>query len=306
MKYIFFDIESADGISKICEFGYSIWIPETNFIYKWTYLINPKAKFKLIGRKHRKDLDLSFDEDKYKNAPSFKEIYNDIKSLLEQEEAIILGWSVENDIRFLDKECRHYKLPRIKYFAYDVQAIYKEFKNNKNKYSSLEYVANELIKPEDNYDLIDHRSSDDAYKTMLVFQQIIKELNTTANEIVSICEEYKYDSIGFMNEEKRRQEEKLIIEKNRKLYLSECTNLSLDEIHDNSIHKYYLTNKITANTEFLNKIIDKKNKENIILISKIRDANYVIVIDENEKEGITSSFKEDINFQIILLNDFLN
>ena len=90
------------------------------------------------------------------------------------------------------------------------------------------------------------------------------------------------------------------------MYLSECTNLSLYEIHDNSIHKYYLTNKITANTEFLNKIIDKKNKENIILISKIRDANYVIVIDENEKEGITSSFKEDINFQIILLNDFLN
>ena len=40
-------------------------------------------------------------------------------------------------------------------------------------------------------------------------------------------------------------------------------------------------------------------------MSRIRDANYVIVIDETEKEGITSSFKEDINFQIILLNDFL-
>ena len=303
MKYIFFDIESANGISRICEFGYSIWIPENNLIYKWTYLINPKAKFKLIGRKHRRDVCLSFAEEKYKDAPSFKEVYNDIKSLLEQEDATILGWSVENDIKFLDKECSHYKLPKIKYIAYDVQAVYKQFKNN--KYLSLEYAANELIKPEDNNDLIDHRSSDDAYKTMLVFQQIIKELNITENEMISICEPYKYDSIAFINQEKRRQEEKLIIQKNRKLYLSKCTDLSLDEIHDNSINKYYVTSKIITNTELLNKIIDKKNKENIILVSRIKDANYVIVIDEKEKEAITSSFKQNINFQIILLNDFL-
>ena len=82
MKYIFFDIEAIDEIRNICEFGYTIWNPSNKQIYKWNYLINPKSKFKLVESKWSRDLYLSFAQEKYKDAFLFKDLYKNIKSLL--------------------------------------------------------------------------------------------------------------------------------------------------------------------------------------------------------------------------------
>lgn len=51
MRYLFFDIEAADGNFKICEFGLVICDSNMKPILKKLYLINPKGQFNLTGRK---------------------------------------------------------------------------------------------------------------------------------------------------------------------------------------------------------------------------------------------------------------
>ena len=175
MRYLFFDIEAADGNYKICEFGLVICDSNMNPIYKKIYLINPKGKFNLTGRKDSRDLHLSFTEEQYKASPEFDDVYDNIKFTLEQKDIMVFGHSVNNDILFLDKACNRYSLPNITYVAYDVQKMFSYFSKERTKFAALEDVTEELVPLEERKDLIDHRSSDDAYMTMLILKEIIKE-----------------------------------------------------------------------------------------------------------------------------------
>lgn len=156
MRYAFFDIEAADGNFKICEFGLVICDSHMNPIYKNLYLINPKGKFNLTGRKNQRDLYLSFTEEQYKASPEFDDVYDNIKFALEQKDLMIFGHSVNNDIRFLDKACNRYRLPKIKYVAYDVQKMFSYFSRERTRFASLENVVEELVPLEERQNLINH------------------------------------------------------------------------------------------------------------------------------------------------------
>ena len=54
MRYLFFDIECADGNFKICEFGYVITDESFNILTKKNILINPQCRFNLTGRKGKR------------------------------------------------------------------------------------------------------------------------------------------------------------------------------------------------------------------------------------------------------------
>ena len=200
MRYLFFDIEAADGNFKICEFGLVICDSNMKPILKKLYLINPKGQFNLTGRKDQRDLHLSFTEEQYKASPEFDDVYDNIKFALEQKDIMVFGHSVNNDIRFLDKACNRYRLPKIKYVAYDVQKMFSYFSKERKKYAALENVVEELVPLEERKDLVDHRSVDDAYMTMLIFRAMIRELNVTPEQMVELCEGCKYDSIDYIKE----------------------------------------------------------------------------------------------------------
>ena len=132
MRYLFFDTESSNcfgNIYKMCEFGRLI--TDTQFKVlpgkKRDVLINPgrDGKFNLIGRKGGRDLILAHDYAEYKEAPLFDDLYENIKFLLSQKDVKIFLWASENDIKALLDQCFRYRLPKISFVSYDVQALYK-------------------------------------------------------------------------------------------------------------------------------------------------------------------------------------
>ena len=90
MKYLFFDIECADGgKATICSFGYVIADMEFNIIKREDIVINPEGRFNLTGREDRPDLQLAYPIATFKRAPNFKHFYNKIKALVEEAVALL-------------------------------------------------------------------------------------------------------------------------------------------------------------------------------------------------------------------------
>ena len=60
MRYLFFDIEAADGFHGLCEFGVVITDENFNVSYEKFYLMNPQTRFNVTGRPGRPDVILHF------------------------------------------------------------------------------------------------------------------------------------------------------------------------------------------------------------------------------------------------------
>ena len=323
MRYLFFDIEAADGNYKICEFGLVICDANMNPILKKLYLINPKGSFNLTGRKDQRDLHLSFTEEQYRASPEFDDVYENIRFALEQKDIMILGHSVSNDIRFLDKACNRYRLPKIKYIAYDVQKMFSYFSKERKKYAALENVVEELIPLEQRKDLIDHRSVDDAYMTMLIFKAMIKELNVTPEQMIELCEGCKFDSIEYIKtvEEKQRIKNekahaKALLRKSGikdekglgwALYREEAKKNEGHELESELIGKRYaVTNRLKDEPDILEKVIDFIKENKLYLVFSMKYCDYLIAFDEENIQAIKTTFRKEQNFKILTVDELLN
>lgn len=322
MRYLFFDIEAADGNFKICEFGLVICDSNMKPTHKKLYLINPKGKFNLTGRKDQRDLHLSFIEEQYRASPEFDDVYDNIKYALEQKDILILGHSVSNDIRFLDKACSRYRLPKIKYVAYDVQKMFSYFSKERTKFAALENVVEELIPLEERKDLVDHRSVDDAYMTMLIFRAMIRELNVTPEQMVELCEGCKYDSIEYIKEveakakaKNERAHARALLRKSGikdekglgwELYREEARKTEGHELDSEIIGKRYaVTNRLKDEPDVLEKVIDKIKGEGFHLVFSMKHCDYLIAFDEENKQAMLTTLRKEPTFKLIAVDDFL-
>ena len=59
-------------VGGLCEFGYVYTNEKFEILKKDLILINPKKKFKLVGRKKHSDLVLAFKEEEYQKAPTLE------------------------------------------------------------------------------------------------------------------------------------------------------------------------------------------------------------------------------------------
>ena len=75
MKYLFFDIECADGgKATICSFGYVIADMDFKIIKREDIIMNPEGRFFLMGRAGRPDVQLAYPNElslEPQNSPSF-------------------------------------------------------------------------------------------------------------------------------------------------------------------------------------------------------------------------------------------
>lgn len=322
MRYAFFDIEAADGNFKICEFGLVICDSHMNPIYKKLYLINPKGNFNLTGRKDQRDLHLSFTEEQYRASPEFDDVYDNIKFTLEQKDLMIFGHSVNNDIRFLDKACSRYRLPKIKYVAYDVQKMFSYFGKERTRFASLENVTEELIPLEERQNLVDHRSVDDAYMTMLIFRAMIKELNVTPEQMVELCDGCKFDSIEYIKEldakmkaKNERAHAKALLRKSGikdekglgwELYREEARKTEGHELDSELIGKRYaVANRLKDEPDVLEKVIDYIKTNNYYLVFSMRNSDYLIAFDEENKDALLKTFRKEPTFKIVTVDELL-
>lgn len=180
MKYISFDIECCDG-KHICEFGYVITDENFKILEKECFTINPKKRFKLVGREHRADCILTFSEETYYKSPEFPAFYSKIKKLLSTTDSIIFGYAINNDAYFLSDACKRYELSPLNFGFVDSQLLYREFSGEKGSIS-LEKAASML---ELDQSQIHHKSDEDALQAIKIVEKICEKSNCSMQELIA-------------------------------------------------------------------------------------------------------------------------
>lgn len=182
MKYLFFDIECADGgKATICSFGYVIADMNFNVIKHEDIIINPEAKFNVTGRKGRPDVEFAYPKERFLKAPTFDYYYDKIKSLLENEEHYVIGHSVGDDVKYLAMASLRYNLPPMKFEFFDTQKMYRDLSGDKKDISLENAILSLGLKHKITY----HRSDEDARATMLVLKELLIRGKTTFEEYAS-------------------------------------------------------------------------------------------------------------------------
>jgi len=179
MKYLFFDIECASVYqgSKICSFGYVLTDEKLNIIESKDLMVNPDCIWDQYALKHI----LAHSKEYYESFPKFDEKYETIKNLF-GEDVIAFGHGVTNDVRFLNDDCRRYKLPYIDFVFYDCADIYKEFGNDKET-KSLAKVSKEVGEHTQGEK---HESKEDAFLVYEYTKEICKRMGTTLKELLTL------------------------------------------------------------------------------------------------------------------------
>ena len=171
MNFLFFDIECANSYGKhfsICSFGYCITNDNFEILKKEDLVINPESKFEKRLLNENSDCPLAYTEDFFIKQPTFNFFYPKISDLLSKN--IVFGFSVKNDIKFLNSTCKRYKKTYIDFKAGDVQIlIRKKYKKNPSLSSLIESLGINFAH------FTAHKSSDDAEMTMLVTREFCKQ-----------------------------------------------------------------------------------------------------------------------------------
>ena len=172
MKYLFFDIECADGgKATICSFGYVLTNEEFKILRREDIVINPQSRFNLTGRAGRPDIELAYPKSTFKKAPAFDKFYNKIKALIENEEYCVIGHSIGDDVTYLNRACARYKLEPLSFKYFDTQRMYRELSGEKKQISLEKAIS--ALGIEENFRY--HQSVEDARATMLVFKALLEK-----------------------------------------------------------------------------------------------------------------------------------
>lgn len=174
MRILSYDIESTTGNHKdgsMCTFGYCIADEQFNILTQKDIVMKPKT------RRFETKIKLHYEREFIKKSQPFPVYYNEIKNLF-LGGGIIIGFSVMNDVEFLNNACTIYNLPIIEYEFLDVQLLYKTV-YKKATLSGLSVIASEL-----NIDYLAHRSDEDAKMTLLVLKHICNDKKLTLEEVI--------------------------------------------------------------------------------------------------------------------------
>ena len=178
MRYLFFDVEGANCyrfISKMCTFGYVITNTSFEVQTKIDVIINPESPFD----KHIiKDNMNAYPVSLYKSRPNFTYFYSSIKKILQHEDQLIIGWSIENDVRYVYDACKRYNLKQIKYKYLDLQKVIMLVEGLQNPLS----LENACLAYDVNLHQF-HKSDEDAYLTMKLTKRICKKLDIGVEEL---------------------------------------------------------------------------------------------------------------------------
>ena len=169
MRYVFFDIECADGgKGSICSFGYVITDEYFNELESRDIVINPESRFRLAGRSGQSNIVFAYTEAEFRKAPSFPRFYQKIRAMLEREDQLVIGHSVQDDVNFLCKACERYRLPALKFRFVDSQSLYAHVYEQEGQIG-LDRACEKfsIEKPDDV-----HKSEEDARAAMHLVEKI--------------------------------------------------------------------------------------------------------------------------------------
>lgn len=213
MNYLFLDVEIAnsfDSHGKIYSLGYVI--ADEYFNIKGCekdILINPNVeKWDWYVIKNI----LAYKREEVENKKKFNSHYKSIKTLLENENNIVCGFNIKEDVGYILDECERYKLEPIQIKFFDVQKLEAKVSGTMNKKLHIAYMAWCHKIPGKI-----HRSDLDARLTLEIAKAIC---NKTHKSILKFMledetlsgrtEDFKY---GFNNEKLETKAERLLRKK---------------------------------------------------------------------------------------------
>lgn len=314
MDYLFFDIECADGHRAICEFGYVLTNDKFEIKRKVNILFDPECKFNLTNRTHQKDLILTYPETEYLKFYPFYDSYDRIKSLLTSKNLMVFGYSVSNDINFLNKDSNRYKLPIMNFDSYDIQKILKELDKEKKLGKSLECVAEKIVAESELVELKDHRACDDAAKTMLVFKALICEFHIKPDNLIEMCNRSKVNSLETLEETKRKNIERSLFYKKKNLQkkghelYQQAFTLDKDLIDKDEFKgkTVIVSQEMQENLKELKEILSFAKDKGYVIYDHITGSNFFIVFDKDDTNLVKSKMKYDYAGEIITYKDFID
>lgn len=271
MKYLFFDIECASvrNGSKICSFGYLLADENLNIIETDDIIVNPNSEWDFYALKNI----LAFSKEYYESFPTFDKQYERIKKLFEGD-VIALGHGVTNDVRFINDDCKRYKLPYIDFVYYDGAVIYKEFENSK-EVKSLEKVSSVLSSHKQGDK---HESKEDAVLVYEYIKQICLKMGCTMEELLSMVRKSRGE-----NKEGTRYES------------SNKQNRMNSKKSGNKLYDYFIKH-VTPNTECEDRFLENKKiaispsfehkrfKEMLLIIQLIANLGGKYTLDAKEAD----------------------
>ncbi len=309
MKYIFFDVECSNcfgGVGKLCEFGYVITDENFSVLRKDVLPMSPgrggECRFDTGIYKRDPEFQWAYDIDVYFQFEEYPFFHERIKSLLEDKEARVFGYSVENDIRYIDSTVRRYKLSPLQYKAYDVQKMVNYFLKLNNAISLKEAFI-QICDKKELVNIEAHLSRDDAYMTMRIVQNICEKLEITFDELLQRCPECEIDSKVYLQNYFEQKERKKRKEEARRFWKEYCQ--SQEQYLPSFIGKTYaISGRIKESMEMIRFVIEQMKKRECIAVLKIKDAKYMIVKNQEEKEHILESFEDSQEIEFLFYEDF--
>jgi DNA polymerase III epsilon subunit-like protein len=175
MNYLFFDIECAGvfkSVAKICAFGYCLTNEQFDILEKEDILINPQGNFHLTDRKGEQGIVLPYKYEDFKKYPPFLKREEKIRALLQDENTLVLGHAVMNDVKYLNLESKRFSLPSFCFSFADTQFLYMNKIGDFTRQFGLGTIADAL-----GVEFTPHRAVDDAYATMRVAKAMCESEN---------------------------------------------------------------------------------------------------------------------------------
>ncbi|MDR0752342.1 MAG: hypothetical protein LBF12_07180 [Christensenellaceae bacterium] len=184
MNILSFDIESCSGDhndASMCSFGYCMSDENYNILKQEDILINPYPKGFYLGRFGRTpSVKLAYPESMFRSSPSFPAVYDKIANLFKPK-TLVIGFAIENDIKYLNNACDVYSLPRIEFEYLDIQLLIKVYKKTRTDVSLENAIRDFSVNPTAKL----HKSDEDARMTLMLAKNFCKQANLNLFEFAN-------------------------------------------------------------------------------------------------------------------------
>ncbi len=297
-SYIWFDIECAncfDGVGKMCSFGYVITDGDFTILDEDDVVMNPETEFDWFLFDPKKGCQLAYSKDYFRAQHNFEAYYSGIKKIMEASGRKVIGFSVSNDIGFLQSACERYNFPSINYSAFDLYSILNLQYNETHKLEEWCQKLNVDISS-----LTPHKSSDDAKMTMLLTKQLCHDKGI---ELEQLLEENKGSKISverYLEQREISLHNKEIMAKISELYGKKARAVLSHKLNGNYAIGFKLKNDIDESYKIANLVF----KHGGVLMRSLKSNGTIIIEDDTAKEIIDSMHKK--NLKTITISDFLN
>lgn len=322
MKYLFFDIECSNCFGrqhKICEIGYVLVDENFNVIIKEDIPISPGSKNNKSDRfdesiyKREPGFEWAYEFEYYFSQPKFYVFYDRLKKLFEDKETLVFGYSVKNDIQFLNSEFKRYKLKPFNFLVCDIQKIMSYYFEKHEKFIGLQDAFKKLCPINEWISLNPHLSCDDAYMSMRVLEEILMKLKLSVDDIINICEGAVFDVKSYLEKYEIKRNEKIENSKSKKA-LKECQKLWGDfyrlysdklEFESSKGKIVTISSQLKLDMKTLKDVIEYIKHKDYIASDSLLKSDFIIVLDEEDKERLLKIFKYPFYGKFIIYSELM-